>query len=909
MAAGYVPEGSLAPLYANTTPGVVAQPQPLDDAVIAIVQVVNDNYDASKGTKDNLADHKNAQVLDHHDQSVTTAKIRDANVTTVKLADSSVTTGKIANAGVTRDKLQDNAVNSSKLENESVSTTKLMDLSVTKDKLAYAAVTQERIANGAVGSAQIDPALFVHYGDIATQAKFAEYDAQLESIEINVSDFGAVGDGITDDSQAFINIFNYAKNKNLKVSAQKKRYFISTPQSIEIYNGVDFGGAEFIIDDTKGPDTDIFKISHTIPRYSLDAATLNLIKNKILKSTRVIPELAGLGNAIVYVYDSSTMVYIREGVNQSEGEVKSDFFTIDNQGYITSPLSWDFSNVSYIFIQKMDDNSIEIKNGTFISSNNVPRSTIAYTKKGFYVNRSNVIMSNLTHRVASEDTPNLSARSGFITVENCANVIVENINLQPLKIRTDGTYEFGGYKVVNFKISNLNSQSMDIADRWGSMGANFLKNVIIKDSNINRVDVHKGAHNLTIENCTIGTQGVHVTGFGDLIINNSKFYSDVVVTLRSDYGSFWDGNIYFDGIYQRPNTTSALIAGYMVYDWNYGQPSTFGKGLISVNKYIVDGSVSTNDYPVLFMIRTATKYDGIEKTKHRVSQNIRVTSAHMINRPNTKYSGFKIFHIENLSHVYGQNQTVMFADGNFYPNISVHIESVDLARQLNYQSGFSALFSTLSDIGFNATDNYGTVLDRLFFKITVDDCPQVNASINGLYAYLYITKSQVESLVCNNAGVRSFIHVSDSTIKPTVSSASQVLIHGAKDRLHFSNCRFMKSYYSSTDGVVNTSNLPSQYEFLKLGLVGTTASIEANLSSCTFDPSLDFATLRADIKKTGFVFGNNVYTQKFPMKIGTTSERPPAADIFPSYIYFDTTINKLIVFDGTNWRDYVGAVV
>lgn len=49
--------------------------------------------------------HKNLSVIDHPDQSVTTAKIRDLNVTTAKLATQSVTTEKIAAEAVSYDKL------------------------------------------------------------------------------------------------------------------------------------------------------------------------------------------------------------------------------------------------------------------------------------------------------------------------------------------------------------------------------------------------------------------------------------------------------------------------------------------------------------------------------------------------------------------------------------------------------------------------------------------------------------------------------------------------------------------------------------------------------------------------------------------------------------------------------------
>lgn len=75
---------------------------------------------AQNDTDDKGTAHKTASVLDHPDQSVTTAKIKDANVTTAKIADSSVTTSKIADGNVTREKIANGAVDVSKIDTNSL---------------------------------------------------------------------------------------------------------------------------------------------------------------------------------------------------------------------------------------------------------------------------------------------------------------------------------------------------------------------------------------------------------------------------------------------------------------------------------------------------------------------------------------------------------------------------------------------------------------------------------------------------------------------------------------------------------------------------------------------------------------------------------------------------------------------
>lgn len=182
MAAGYVPSAALNSLYSNTTPGTVADPSAIDGAVQAIAQTINENYDAAQVINSGLSGHKDAVVLDHPDQSVTTVKLKDANVTAAKLADGSVTTAKIAAGSVTTDKLADISVTAAKLADGAISTVKINDAAVTTAKIALGAITSDRIQSGAVGGAQLDPTLFQNLSDIEVQARFEQVDAQLAEI-------------------------------------------------------------------------------------------------------------------------------------------------------------------------------------------------------------------------------------------------------------------------------------------------------------------------------------------------------------------------------------------------------------------------------------------------------------------------------------------------------------------------------------------------------------------------------------------------------------------------------------------------------------------------------------------------------------------------------------------------------
>ncbi len=75
----------------------------------------------AKADDTSLSAHKGASVLDHPDESVTTAKLADEGVTTPKIADGAVTKTKIADGAVTKTKIADGAVTKTKVADGAIS--------------------------------------------------------------------------------------------------------------------------------------------------------------------------------------------------------------------------------------------------------------------------------------------------------------------------------------------------------------------------------------------------------------------------------------------------------------------------------------------------------------------------------------------------------------------------------------------------------------------------------------------------------------------------------------------------------------------------------------------------------------------------------------------------------------------
>ena len=79
----------------------------------------------AKADDTSLSAHKGASVLDHSDESVTTAKLGASAVVTAKIKDGAVTAAKIGASAVEIDKIKDGAVTKNKIADGAISEDKL----------------------------------------------------------------------------------------------------------------------------------------------------------------------------------------------------------------------------------------------------------------------------------------------------------------------------------------------------------------------------------------------------------------------------------------------------------------------------------------------------------------------------------------------------------------------------------------------------------------------------------------------------------------------------------------------------------------------------------------------------------------------------------------------------------------
>ncbi len=480
---------------------------------------------------------------------------------------------------------------------------------------------------------------------------------------VNYEDFGAKGDGKTDDFEALEKAHEYANKHGLlvKVKDGASYYIGGADRTISIRTSTDFGKARFIIDDTKleNHKADVFRVGSDLKPIKLKG-----IDSLSVGQTRINANLPG--PCVVTATDTSIRRFIRRGLNQNNGSPQTDAFLVDERGNVNpnTPIIWDFKKLTNLVAMPVDESTLILRGGIFTTIANSTEST-AYHARGIAIRRSNVVVEDLQHLITGEgkDGP---PYGGFIKVTDCANVVVKNTILTGHKTYYKigsagkrvpmGSYDISLSRALNIALVNV-TQANDIMDRsrWGIIGTNFCKNLLYDGCKLSRFDAHQGVTNASIRNSTIGHMGVLLTGFGNFLIENSTVQSRRFIGLRPDYGSTWKGDITIRNCRFVPQNGGTILDGSNdgQHDFGYtcympdrllidglsiddGKPSKSGKGPVIFNNF--NPKFSNGDYKQKFPYVI---------TREVILKNITTTSGKPLRLSDNKFM-FKDVNVQGL---------------------------------------------------------------------------------------------------------------------------------------------------------------------------------------------------------------------------------------------------------------------
>jgi len=431
---------------------------------------------------------------------------------------------------------------------------------------------------------------------------------------VRYSDFGATGDGKTDDIDAIAAAHSFANKEGLPVKADDgATYYISGKnRTAVIRTDTDFGKASFIIDDTdvQNRNANVFLVSSGLQSFKPEGITS-------LKRNQEKINLSLPGTCLITVTNSNVKRYIRFGANQNNGSSQTDIFIADKDGKLdrNAPIIWDFDQITAITALPIDEKTLTITGGLFTTIANKAESKYNYYSRGIAIRRSNVLVTGMEHHITGEGDHG-SPYGGFINIGDCAYVTVSNTLLTGHKVYQTigaagvsvsmGTYDISINRALNVSFVNCR-QTNDInnSNYWGILGSNYCKNLLYDNCILSRFDAHMGVANATIRNSTLGHQGINAIGSGTFTVENSTIYGRSLINLRSDYGSTWQGEFLIRDCIFIPaggkTASASLIGGSYSGQHDFGY-TCYMPERITIENLSIEDSNHPNDYqgPAIF---------------------------------------------------------------------------------------------------------------------------------------------------------------------------------------------------------------------------------------------------------------------------------------------------------------------
>ncbi|PCJ59953.1 MAG: hypothetical protein COA79_09105 [Planctomycetota bacterium] len=431
---------------------------------------------------------------------------------------------------------------------------------------------------------------------------------------VNYEDFGAIGDGVADDLPAICKAHAYANENNFSVKAKSDAsYHLGSKElTVIIATDTDWNTARFMIDDTKADDN-----KHSLFHACSLLDPLALEINKMSRDQKTL-DISLKQSCFVMVENDDINLYIRRGLNQNEGKPQHDCFILHPDGTIEGDIDWHYDHISRVKANPIEEHQLVIQGGIFttIANRMEQKEGYNYWARNIQVTRSNTLVEGLTHYVIGETSVG-HPYNGFISAIHCANITIKDCFVTGHKIyQTIGTagepvsmgsYDLHANDIVNFHLINCHMNHILDRTRWGVIGSNFCKNILLEGCTLSRMDTHMGVSgNYIVRNCTLGHMGLNAIGRGLLQIEDSTLHGGHLVNFRGDYGSTWEGEILIKNCRWIPacgkETWPYMFCTVNDSTHDYGYPC-FMPQVINIDGLHVEDSQTPDDYTGMYIFQ------------------------------------------------------------------------------------------------------------------------------------------------------------------------------------------------------------------------------------------------------------------------------------------------------------------
>ena len=383
------------------------------------------------------------------------------------------------------------------------------------------------------------------YGYVCTMC----YDVESYLEYITYEQYGAVGDGVTDDSAAIRKAHNDANKYGVPVqgTAGATYYIGAITQTITIKTDTDWNGATFIFDDSQIRWDNSTLRSVNVFTVASDVASKTVAVPQNLKTNGLSKGQTNIGMTfdspcMIKIENSNERIFIRYGENADGGDYMQEMLYVDENGnVIGTPIQYDYSTITKITVYSTTDTPIRVGNGKVITIVPDPKAqdsnyenNYCFFNRGIYVERSNTTIYSVEHIIEGEDMTVLIDRDG----DGKTDTADPDGDGRPEKWTGDKSYgvPYSGF----FGFAFAYNVKLDSCQVQGHQAYNFY------DANGSRNEM--GSYDIYAKHC-IDIQFLNVTqreNYGD-------YPSDTVITNRFMYhgimGSYYCRNIVMDNCY------------------------------------------------------------------------------------------------------------------------------------------------------------------------------------------------------------------------------------------------------------------------------------------------------------------------------------------------------------------------